>query len=173
MRFSPGTREQVGNSHCKQAISVWATEDLLYFSSIIDGSINFLSSFTLFHGNVLTGETLLSTEFLSKCISIHFLSTNPSVLSNKFSQSVTFIKCILHIYYMCKSWKCQKPDNKIYLCKISKNIFSKLYYSRIQRRKSNSVDPDKVAHCEPLHLNRLCLQIQLFSVLVLLVIMFW
>ena len=38
---------------------------------------------------------------------------------------------------------------------------------RIQRQRANSVDMDEVAHNEPPHQNLRCLQIQLFSSLVL------
>ena len=54
-------------------------------------------------------------------------------------------------------------DDKIFVCKFSKNVKSKL--DHIER--SNSVDLDEVAHDEPPHQDLRCLQIQLFSSLVL------
>ena len=56
----------------------------------------------------------------------------------------------------------QKADDKIFVCKFSENVKSKLYYIE----NSNSVDLDEVAHYEPPHQDLHCLQIQLFSSLV-------
>ena len=54
------------------------------------------------------------------------------------------------------------------MCKFSKNVKSKLYHIEYSKtRGANSVDPGEVAHYEPLHQDLRCLQIKLFSSLVL------
>ena len=61
----------------------------------------------------------------------------------------------------------KKADDKIYICKLSKNAKSRLYQLRFQRLEANSADPDEVAHDEPPHQDLRCLHIQLFTSLVL------
>ena len=55
--------------------------------------------------------------------------------------------------------------HEIFVCKCSNDVKSKLYY--IQSSRANTVDLDEVANDEPLHQELPCLQIQLFSSLVL------
>ena len=52
----------------------------------------------------------------------------------------------------------QKADDKIFVCKFSKNVKSKLYHIE----NPNSIDLNEVAHYEPPHQDLGCLQIQLF-----------
>ena len=47
-------------------------------------------------------------------------------------------------------------------CFVQFSYHCNLIYSEFNDQKANSVDPDEVAHYEPLHLNLGCLQIQLF-----------
>ena len=54
----------------------------------------------------------------------------------------------------------QKADDKIFICKFSKNVKSKLYHiENSGTRGQNSVDVDDVAHNEPPHQDLCCLQI--------------
>ena len=58
----------------------------------------------------------------------------------------------------------QKADDKIFVCKFSKNIKSKLYHiENSKTRGQNSVDLNEVAHNEPPHQDLCSLQIYLFS----------
>ena len=60
----------------------------------------------------------------------------------------------------------KKAEDKIFGCKFSKNVSPRFIILIIHR--AHSVDLDEVAHSEPLHQQDLCcLQIQLFSSLVL------
>ena len=62
----------------------------------------------------------------------------------------------------------QKAEDKIYVCKFSKKVKSKLYHiENFKDQRANSVDQDEVAHYEPPHRDLCCLQIQLFLSLVL------
>ena len=68
-------------------------------------------------------------------------------------------------------YKYQKADDKIFVCKFSKKNVSSSYrdilYWEFKDYRANSVDLDEVAHYEPPHQDLRCLQIQLFSSLVL------
>ena len=56
----------------------------------------------------------------------------------------------------------QKADDKIYVCKFSKKIKSKLYHiEKSKTRGQNSVDLDEVAHYEPPYQDLRCLHFQL------------
>ena len=57
----------------------------------------------------------------------------------------------------------QKADNKIFVCKVSKNVKSKLYYIENFKdlKATNSIYLDEVAHYEPPHQDLCCLQIKL------------
>ena len=56
---------------------------------------------------------------------------------------------------------------KVSSANLKKNIKSKLHHIENSKTKANSVDLDEVAHNEPPHQGLHCLQIQLFSSLVL------
>ena len=71
-------------------------------------------------------------------------------------QKVLTVHCTMSFNY-------QKADDKIFVCKFSKNVKSKLYHIE----KANNVDLDEVAHDELPHQDLWCLQIQLLASLVL------
>ena len=71
------------------------------------------------------------------------------------------------MYYDLNSSTTKKQTTKIFVCKFSKKFKSKLYHiENSKTRGANSVDLDEVAHYEPPHQDLRCLQIQLFSSLV-------
>ena len=59
-----------------------------------------------------------------------------------------------------------KNHDKFFVCNFSKNVESKLYYIENSKTGGQTVDLDEVAHYEPPHQDLHCLQIQLFSSLV-------
>ena len=70
--------------------------------------------------------------------------------------------------YRFTSFNYQKAEDKVFICKLSKNVKSKLYPIENSKMRANSVDLDEVAHYEPPHQDLRCLQIQLFLSLVFL-----
>ena len=64
---------------------------------------------------------------------------------------------------MIHSLSTKKKDNKIFVCRFSKKIKSKLnFIENSKTRGGNSVDLDEVAHYEPPHQDLQCLQISYF-----------
>ena len=62
----------------------------------------------------------------------------------------------------------KNADNRVYVCKFSKKAKSEaISYRDFTDYRANSADLDEVAHDEPSHQDLCCLQIQLFSSLVL------
>ena len=72
---------------------------------------------------------------------------------------------VFNAYVLRRLTLYQKADDKIFVCKFSKNVKSKLYH--IENSIFYSVDLVEVAHYKPPHQDLRCLQIQLFSSLVL------
>ena len=80
--------------------------------------------------------------------------------------------CRVIISLLLNSLTTKKADDKIFVCKFKKKKKKKKNHPvniifRIQRLRTNCVDLDEVAHYEPPHQDLRCLQIQLFSSLVL------
>ena len=68
-----------------------------------------------------------------------------------------------------KIFTCQKNDKilKFSFAKFHKNFHPSHVIFRIQRQRANSVDLDEMAHDEPPHQDLHCLQVYLFSSLVI------
>ena len=58
----------------------------------------------------------------------------------------------------------------LWLKNFKKSSVQTVSYWEFKNSKANSIDPDEVAQFEPPHLDLLCLQIQLYSLLKLLVL---
>ena len=79
-------------------------------------------------------------------------------------------KKITTVYsYSFNSLTTKKADDKVFVCKISrkKKFIQAISYSEFKGLRANSVDLDEVAHDEPPHQHLSCLQIYLFSSLML------
>ena len=61
----------------------------------------------------------------------------------------------------------EKANDKIYVCKLKKNVVQAVMYQEFKDWRATNVDLDEAAHDELPHLALHCLQIQVFSFLTL------
>ena len=77
-------------------------------------------------------------------------------------------RCYFSLAFCCSgSLTTKKQMTKLSSANFQKKLSPRYIILRIQRLEGNSVDLDEVAHYEPPHQDLQCLQIQLFSSLVL------
>ena len=97
-------------------------------------------------------------------------------LENKWTKQSSLIRVLtsmgalplISIFTLIKLFNYQKTVDNSFISKVSKKVTSKLYHTKTPKTKrAISVELDDVAHYEPHHQDLRCLQIHLFSSMVL------